>query len=629
MKKTIATLLAVLMALCAPGFGSYAAAGQAMASRGTARPLTVAVVGNVTPVGLGAAQGLYPAAISLPAIPGAANAPAGVAALAAPPAAVPRAAEAAQGASPAALAQAQAATAAGASHNEPVNVFDGALAGKAASDDMLIETAGVITQGPAGKLGSSSDKRQPQQGRGAVAEILSLPRSFLLGFTPGWTVSSIGQEIQAVALPLFTAELFDAPTALMVTGAGYIFRVAGAWLGSSLMKRFNPVQVNNVALLSVAVAGAALAPAGLLQVSGGLIFIFLLANSMMKRFNLLQVNKGAFVSMAGAGAALTLAGFMQASSGGVFALLLANSIVGGLSYGVTRGVAENLLPRMILGAEGAPKLELALNFAYQWVELGSIAAALWVAVPLLHLVGGPWMMAISSGLVGLATVFYATIRFAEPWMKPQPAADGAAAPSAPTPSPESALGFRDYAPVVFFRFMHFMMYGVLATLLALSVFHSGAAAGLTIGVYDGGSWLFSLLASLSLLPKSLGRRSSVALGAAAATAFLWSAAALPFLPLTAALGGLLGGLITVITNKWMPYYSKNLPEDKYRELSKWIMTWSILGLLPVFVVVTAIRLLPAVAAVISMQALLVGIAVVVTAMAGVLVYATLSDKRPE
>ena len=40
------------------------------------------------------------------------------------------------------------------------------------------------------------------------------------------------------------------------------------------------------------------------------------------------------------------------------------------------------------------------------------------------------------------------------------------------------------------------------------------------------------------------------------------------------------------------------------------MTWSVLGLLPVFVVVTAIRLMPAVAAVVSMQALLVGIAAV-------------------
>ena len=453
------------------------------------------------------------------------------------------------------------------------------------ADGTLITQSGAYSHGKVDTLGLLAAEQRPGADKkpGPIAQILSLPKSFLFGFTPGWTVNAVGQEIQAVALPLFTAALFDVPTALMVTAVGYILRVAGAWMGSSLMSRYNPVKVNNMALLAVAIAGVGLAVAGML----------------------------------GAG------------SGVIFALLLANSIIGGLAYGITRGVAENLLPRMILGKEGAPKLEVALNFAYQWVELGSIIAALFVAVPLLNLVGGPWMMAISSALIGAARLFYSTIKFAEPWKKAEPVSkkEGAATPAVKESKTTSDLGVKDYAPVVFFRFMHFMMYGVLSTVLALSVFKSGSAAGLTIGVYDAGSWAFSLLASLSLLPKALGRRSSVVLGALAAIAFLWSAVAFPFLPVTAALGGLLGGLITVITNKWMPFYSKHLPEDKYRNLGKWIMTFSVAGLLPVFAAVSAIRIFPAVAAVLSMPMLLTGVAVAITALAALISFWMLSAKK--
>jgi biotin carboxylase len=445
-------------------------------------------------------------------------------------------------------------------------------------DGTPVEQTGAYTHGKVDTLAQLSKEQQPK--KGALDTIRSLPKSFLFGFTPGWTVNAVGAEIQAVALPLFTAALFDLPTALLVTGVGYVLRVAGAWMGSALMNRFNPVKVNNTALLAVALSGVALAVAAML----------------------------------GAG------------SGVILGLLLFNTVIGGLAYGITRGVAENLLPRMILGKKHGEKLEVALNFAYQWVELGSIVAALWVAVPLLNLVGGPWMIAISSVLIGVARMFYATIKFEEPWKKPAPvAAKAAQAGSKAT----STLTMKDFVPVAFFRFMHFLMYGVMATVLALSVFKSAGAAGVTIGVYDGGSWLFSLLASLSLLPKFLGRRSSVVLGAIAAAAFAWSAVVAPVLPLTAALGGLLGGLITVITNKWMPFYSKNMSEQGYRNLSKWLMTASIGALIPIFAAVSAIRLSPAVAAVFTMPMLLTGIAAVITAVGVLLTYWMLKDKKGE
>ena len=434
--------------------------------------------------------------------------------------------------------------------------------------------SGAIEKGVLAVLGLTPEKLVKQ---GAIAQIRSLPRSYLFGFTPGWVVNAIGGEIQAVALPLFTATLFDVPTALLVTAVGYVLRIVGTWIGSSLMKRYNPVKVNNAALLAVALAGIGLAVVG----------------------------------MAGA------------SSGVIFALLLANSVIGGLAYGFTRGVAENLLPRMILGKKDAPTLEMALNFAVNLVELGAIFAALLATVPLLNLVGGPWMMAISSVLIGSASVLYSTIKFAQPWEK----AEAKIPSSEPAAKTLSKLGVKDYAPVVFVRFMHFMMYGVLSTVLALSVFNSAPAAGLTIGIYDAGSWIFSLLAALTLLPKRLGRRSTVVLSAAAAAAFLWSAVAFPILPVTAALGGLLGGFLTITTNKWMPFYSKHLSETEYGNLSKWIMTFSVAGMMPVFASVSAIRIFPAVAAVLSMPTLLAAIAAIVSAVAAVIVYMALTSKK--
>ncbi|HAM36404.1 MAG TPA: hypothetical protein DEB40_06040 [Elusimicrobia bacterium] len=399
---------------------------------------------------------------------------------------------------------------------------------------------------------------------GWLQRIRMLPKSFLWGFAPAWTLNAMAQEIQAVAMPLFSAALFGLPTALMITGLGYVTRVAGAWLGSAFMARFNPKWVNVAAVAALALAGTPI----------------ILASS--------------------------------AAPGLMLAAFLANAVVQGLVYGINRGVAENLLPRMIIGNHNPAKLELGLNYAYQWVEIACIVMAFFVAVPLLDLVGGLAMMAISSAGIAVSAAIYATLKYREPWHKPiaEPTAQ-APAPMQPT----AKLGFKDYLPYGFFRFMHFMVYGVLSTVLALSVFSSPSAAGTMIGLYDGGSWLASLLATLTLLPeKKLDRKAWAVMAAIAAAAFVWSAClGVPIL--TFVLGGILGGLVTINSNKWMAYYSQNLPQDKYRNLSKWMMTASVLATLPIFAAVSAARILPAVGAVLTMPAILLGINVAVTAVA--------------
>ncbi|MFA5138171.1 MAG: hypothetical protein WC728_02980 [Elusimicrobiota bacterium] len=393
---------------------------------------------------------------------------------------------------------------------------------------------------------------------GPLARILSLPRSFLLGFTPAWTVNAMAQELQAVALPLFSAALFGLPAALIIGGIGYILRIAGAWMGSAFMRRFNPKWVNVWALLTLALAGAVIPAAAALG----------------------------------------------ASSAVMFGIFLGNSVIGGLVYGINRGVAENLLPRLIIGNHNPAKLELGLNYAYQWVEIACIAVAMFAAVPLLNMLGGNVMMAVSSAGIAVSSLWYAGLRFREPY-KPEAAKESGDA------SGGSALGLRDYLPYAFFRFMHFMVYGVLATALALSVFASPGAAGHMIGFYDGGSWLASLLATLAFLPKGMGKRAWTLLGAAAAAAFVWSPC-LGVPALTYALGGVLGGLITINSNKWMAYYSEKLPQGKYRDLSKWMMTASILAMLPIFAALSAARIFPGVGALLAIPNILLGISVAVT-----------------
>ena len=228
-------------------------------------------------------------------------------------------------------------------------------------------------------------------------------------------------------------------------------------------------------------------------------------------------------------------------------------------------------------------------------------------------------MIISSALSGSAFFFYAAIKFAEPWRKE--AAAAAPAAIAAQPSESGKLGFKEYLPIVFFRFMHYTVYGALATIFALCVFPTAGVAGTTIGLYDAGSWLLSLLATLTLLPKKMGMKSWTVLGAASAVAFVWSAVLFHIPALTMALGGILGGAITINTNKWMSYFSGRLTEDKYRNASKWIMTWATLALMPVFAAVSLPRIFPAIAAVLPMSGVLLGLAVAVTAAAALMLYA--------
>ncbi|MFA5140868.1 MAG: hypothetical protein WC728_16700 [Elusimicrobiota bacterium] len=392
---------------------------------------------------------------------------------------------------------------------------------------------------------------------GRLARLRSLPSSFLWRYTPAWALHAMAQEIQAVSLPLFSASLFGLPAALSVTGFDYLMRIAGAWGGSFLMRGHAPHRVHTYAVLGLGLAGLPLACAAALGAPPAVLFASLLL-------------------LAGARGAV---------------------------YGLSRGIAEGILPRLMIGSAAPGKIELALNYAHQWFQISCIAMSMFAAVPLLGWLGGSGMVAVSSAGTVLASALYAGIELREPWRRPEQS----------RMPPGAGLKLLDYLPLVFLRWLHFMMYGVLATTLALGVFSSQGAAGTLLGLYNIGSWLAALGATLCLLPdRLLGRRGSTALAGAAGTAFAWSAM-LGIPSLTFALGGLLGGLLTLGMNKWMAYYSQTLTPDGYRKASKWLMTASIACMIPIFAAVGAARLFPGLAAVLSIGRLLLGIAIVVTA----------------
>jgi hypothetical protein len=152
----------------------------------------------------------------------------------------------------------------------------------------------------------------------------------------------------------------------------------------------------------------------------------------------------------------------------------------------------------------------------------------------------------------------------------------------------------------------------MAVFLALGMFSSQDAAGNLVTLYDGGSWLAGLLATLAFFPeKTLGRKGLAVLTAAAAVAFTFSAF-LGIPVVTYILGGILGGLITLNSNKWLAYYSTGLSEARYRKLSKWLMTASIFAMMPIFIAVGLAQVFPAVGAVLTPPNLLLGIGVFIT-----------------
>ncbi len=386
-----------------------------------------------------------------------------------------------------------------------------------------------------------------------VEHIKALPAPFLWKYVPGWSIAAMGGEMQAVALPVFTAQVFGLSQAIIAAGVNLIARIPGAWMGAFFVGHFSPKTINNVALIISALSGG-LVPAAL---------------------------------------------FFHLPHAALFGTFLLGSTLSGLVYGATRGVTENLIPPLLISDR--TQREFGLNYAYQWVELSSILMAM-ISVPLLHVFGGSVILGISSSFFLIAALFYGSLKLHKPEAK---------APAAVEKQTQEGLSWRSYIPFVFFRFIHFSLYAVFAAAISMGILHDDKMTGNIIGAYDFGSWIFGFLATAALLPKK-GERPWTLAGVGSALAFLWASSLLPIPALSMILAGVMGGMIMINSNKWMSLYQEKLPQSKLKNLSKWMMTASILGTLPIFIAAGLSQVFPAWAAFLTMPHIIIGANILVT-----------------
>lgn len=411
----------------------------------------------------------------------------------------------------------------------------------------------------------------PQKGFKWLSEVKNLPSSFLWRYVPGWSIATMGGEIQGVALPVFTAQTFGLPQAIEAAGLSLLARIPGAWLSAFFVGRFSPKTISNFSTVLTALS------------------VWMIPAAFALKF----------------------------SPPALFSVFLANSFLSGLTYGATRGITQNLIPPLLISNRA--QREFGLNYAYQWTEPSSVLAAM-LAVPLLHWLGGSAVLAISSALFLISTFFYASLKLNKPQHQ------NATSNSPSKTGEERALSWRQYAPFVFFRFMHFSMYSVFATVLALGVFHSDRMAGNIIGSYDVGAWIFGFLATLTLLPKK-GKTSWAFAGIGVAMAFLWGSFLFHLPILSMMLAGALGGMIMINTNKWMSFYQEKLPQAKLKNLSKWMMTASIFAALPIFIATSLGKLVPSLKTVLAMPHIIIGANILASVFALVTFLSLRGQKR--
>ncbi len=421
-------------------------------------------------------------------------------------------------------------------------------------DSPLLSIADAHDRETVASIPLGTENSSPRKKLKWLERIKELPAPFLWRYVPGWSIAAMGGEMQAVALPVFTAQIFGLSQAIIAAGVNLIARIPGAWTGAFFVGHFSPKTINNVALIVSALSGG-LVPAAL---------------------------------------------FFHLPHAALFGAFLLGSALSGLVYGATRGVTENLIPPLLISDRS--QREFGLNYAYQWIELSSISMAM-ISVPLLHAFGGSVVMGISSSFFLIAALFYASLNLHKP--------TASATSVSIEQTPQEGLSWRSYVPFVFFRFIHFSLYSVFAAAISMGIWHDDKMTGNIIGAYDFGSWVFGFLATAALLPKK-GERPWTLAGIGSALAFLWASSLIPIPALSMVLAGVMGGMVMINSNKWMSLYQEKLPQSKLKNLSKWMMTASILGTLPIFIAAGLGQIFPAWAAFLTMPHIILGANILVT-----------------
>lgn len=443
------------------------------------------------------------------------------------------------------------------------------------------------------------DARAALSGAGAwIKDIKKLPRSFTLFFGGGWVAMALGQEIQAAAMPIFSMNALSLSDALWMGIVGLIMRPVGAWLGAYIQDRFVTNPTNKDGSRKTLTAKQSRQRIIMLQVIG----ILLLALSP------LPIIIPFIPALAGW---MTAAGIPFMSVHAAFYFFAALS---GLTYGFLRGVGEKVIMMGI--APDKSVLERGANFAYMMVEAACIFGSgvlatmlLRAAIPtgttfmgigLVAMPAGVPLVLVTAAVTALSALFYLFIRFHK---EDAPAQAEERVEMKVSPLQFMKDNWRDYAPAVFFRTVHFLMYTAFGLLLVV-LFSSGlgimtplaaeAIAGKLLSWYAFGSMAASFVMTGHLAQK-LSVKNATLLGTIVTMLFTAAIIAQMFVAPTSLLwpiillGSVLGGLVTAIGNKIDAHLAEKATaaagghrggRQLIAELAKWLMTISIAAVLP-------------------------------------------------
>jgi hypothetical protein len=318
-------------------------------------------------------------------------------------------------------------------------------------------------------------------------------------------------------------------------------------------------------------------------------------------------------------------------------------VMRGIIYGAARGMAENqIMPRLV--GQDAKKLETA-GFIFM---LSTEATALIMAFILSPLIrsafGANVLIGVAAAIMLTSVGFFKKIKFSDE-ASPAPAAAEAQAKTEEKPAQDDkvdSLPVREYIPYVASSFLHFSLYTFLAGIFASYTFRNEFMSDRSVGAYDGGSLVISLIAAIPGLLASIGAAKAALNGggsaqkkdlmdrlslkgwygaavASAAAFMILGALGLSIPALVAA--SALGALVTVNRTKWMASYYERLKPEHHGKLSARLNSIGVAAALVPFLAISLGKI-----AGIALAPVIMGIVAVLTVALGV---SWLLTRQPE
>lgn len=393
---------------------------------------------------------------------------------------------------------------------------------------------------------------RPPKKRGLREKIKSYPRSYWMYLT-GQFLYALGQEAASLLVPLFAYFTSGLAFALTVQATALAGQLAGGFLGSKWVKKFNSKTV------------------------------YIWAN---------RIHSAAF---------LLIPAIYFLAPAAFPAYLLGFKTLSGFIYGALRGVAEKEITTRILGQKDKRLLQEAGSLFYAVFEGAELVSALATGA-LIALMGHSWSAVLMAVVMATSLIPMRLIKFKAKGKEKGEDKDKNA-------GTEKSLPIMMYLPFVFSFLMHIALYDFFAPFIALEVFQQASMGSLLVGLYTAGSLAVSLFSWIKpKLASKLSERQWSLVGAATTLAFLWGTLLLQSPAVSLGLAFLLGVGITEVQIQWRALYQKRLSQDAQPRVYNKLNVWSVVGNLFMFGLMQAGLLLAGA----SMETMMIVVSAVLT-----------------